>query len=432
MICLKCKQEIANDAKFCVKCGYKIPRCPKCGTLITKKAIHFCLKDGTAIPDEILLSIPEPEQESKTIVSKDKGTAVIFDLSADLSNGENDIEDSDNTKKDEKKLADVSNENASKVSESVEKKVTRKYCVKCGKICTNGEVICDDCKQSASSAKYKEPLKNNEDATKIKYCVKCGKPCKANETLCEQCKTLPQKKNKRLRNVLVFPIILILLGVGVIVAVAAYNHGLHPIKENDVSSSSQSQYEEETSAESSTLEEEEFSSEEETSAENSTLEEEGFSNEEETSTENSILEEKESSSEDETEITDNSEEETKTSDSDKNDEETTASEETEPSKEEVAEKKNSTDTNTPFYGIWSFASKDYNEVLDKKESMESKLDIEGVIVISSEWSNLNSETWYCLSVGRYSTENEAKKALPDIQKAYSDAYIKYTGDYMKK
>ena len=51
--------------------------------------------------------------------------------------------------------------------------------------------------------------------------------------------------------------------------------------------------------------------------------------------------------------------------------------------------------------------------------------------ISSEWSNLNPEKWYCSSAGTCYTKSEAETVLDAIQAAgYSDAYIKYSGNYI--
>lgn len=84
-----------------------------------------------------------------------------------------------------------------------------------------------------------------------------------------------------------------------------------------------------------------------------------------------------------------------------------------------------------FYGIWCYASKDYNEVLREGDQLEQNCGISSAIVVSSDWKNLNSETWYCLSAGRYESEESAKEYIDNIQEYYPDAYIKYTGEYKK-
>lgn len=60
MICIKCKTNISDTAKFCPKCGVKVEIakaedvviCPKCGTPNPLTA-KFCKKDGTPLREEI-------------------------------------------------------------------------------------------------------------------------------------------------------------------------------------------------------------------------------------------------------------------------------------------------------------------------------------------------------------------------------------------
>lgn len=62
MKCLKCQGEIREETKFCLFCGQQVPRCPECGTLLTKR-MRYCIKDGTKIPEEFLELFPEQVQE---------------------------------------------------------------------------------------------------------------------------------------------------------------------------------------------------------------------------------------------------------------------------------------------------------------------------------------------------------------------------------
>lgn len=61
MICPLCKKENTVDMRFCMFCGKEIPRCPSCGTVISKR-IAVCPNDGTALPEHILALLPA-EQE---------------------------------------------------------------------------------------------------------------------------------------------------------------------------------------------------------------------------------------------------------------------------------------------------------------------------------------------------------------------------------
>lgn len=62
MICLKCKQEINENSKFCIKCGSPVPRCPSCGMVLTKK-VRYCTQDGKLIPDSVLVLFDEISSE---------------------------------------------------------------------------------------------------------------------------------------------------------------------------------------------------------------------------------------------------------------------------------------------------------------------------------------------------------------------------------
>lgn len=58
MNCLNCGKELREEAKFCMDCGQKVPRCPTCGTVLLKRA-KFCILDGTPIPEEINALFPQ-------------------------------------------------------------------------------------------------------------------------------------------------------------------------------------------------------------------------------------------------------------------------------------------------------------------------------------------------------------------------------------
>lgn len=84
--------------------------------------------------------------------------------------------------------------------------------------------------------------------------------------------------------------------------------------------------------------------------------------------------------------------------------------------------------NTPFYGIWVYASKSYDEAA----SFASEVYSNGFISYTENtknWINLNNEEWYVVTVGKYSSENEAEKQLSAVKEKYPDAYVKYSGEY---
>lgn len=84
-----------------------------------------------------------------------------------------------------------------------------------------------------------------------------------------------------------------------------------------------------------------------------------------------------------------------------------------------------------FYGIWCSASKDQKEMDDLAAKMNMDYGIPARVYITSDWENLNSETWYAVSAGAYETEEEAKRNLVKVQSIYSDAYVKYSGDLIE-
>ncbi len=82
----------------------------------------------------------------------------------------------------------------------------------------------------------------------------------------------------------------------------------------------------------------------------------------------------------------------------------------------------------PFYGIWCFASKDYNAAVKAADEMVRR-GYYANIFITTDWSNLNKEKWYVVSSGVYAYEEDAKAMLWSVQKDYPDAYVKFSGSW---
>ena len=53
------------------------------------------------------------------------------------------------------------------------------------------------------------------------------------------------------------------------------------------------------------------------------------------------------------------------------------------------------------------------------------------VYITTDWSNLNSDTYYVVTAGTYDTEEDANAALDSVRSYCADAYVKYSGDYLK-
>lgn len=86
----------------------------------------------------------------------------------------------------------------------------------------------------------------------------------------------------------------------------------------------------------------------------------------------------------------------------------------------------------PFWGIWTDASKDRAEVEAIAQRIHDQTGDKATVVLTTDWSNLNSEPWYVISMGRWSSQEDANAALPRIQaNGYPDAYVKYSGDKIR-
>lgn len=88
------------------------------------------------------------------------------------------------------------------------------------------------------------------------------------------------------------------------------------------------------------------------------------------------------------------------------------------------------DGSEPFWGVWTYASQDKSSAQDYASSL-TKDGYESNVVVSTDWENLNSDKWYCVTTGSWDTESEAEEMASILKKAgYSDAYSKYTGEYL--
>jgi septal ring-binding cell division protein DamX len=86
---------------------------------------------------------------------------------------------------------------------------------------------------------------------------------------------------------------------------------------------------------------------------------------------------------------------------------------------------------SPFYGIWCEA---YKKQSNAEAAIEKYIadGIDAEVFLTTDWSNLNSEKWYVISAGVYSSKEEAKAMLSTIQGIYPNAYVKYSGDWQGK
>ena len=91
-------------------------------------------------------------------------------------------------------------------------------------------------------------------------------------------------------------------------------------------------------------------------------------------------------------------------------------------------KKYTSSGRSPFYGIWCHAAKRKSNAQKEANALRKK-GLDAQVFLTTDWSNLNSVPWYVVSAGTYSSKAEAKAALSKVQSIYSDAYVKYSGDW---
>ena len=85
----------------------------------------------------------------------------------------------------------------------------------------------------------------------------------------------------------------------------------------------------------------------------------------------------------------------------------------------------------PFYGIWCAADEGHYEAELYAQQLREDFGFSSArVFLTSDWSNLNPESWYAVSAGVYSSEDEAYNYLGAVQSYYSDAYVKYSGTYI--
>ena len=86
-------------------------------------------------------------------------------------------------------------------------------------------------------------------------------------------------------------------------------------------------------------------------------------------------------------------------------------------------------TPSSFYGIWCEAFKSYQEAAEYITELQNAGIKSAAAVLTTDWSELNSEPWYAVSAGKYDSEASAYAALASVQKYCNDAYVKYSGTY---
>ncbi len=83
-----------------------------------------------------------------------------------------------------------------------------------------------------------------------------------------------------------------------------------------------------------------------------------------------------------------------------------------------------------FYGVWTYASRDRETALTEAGKLID-LGFDSYVFYSAEWEGLNSDGYYCVTAGRYQTEEDALAQLDSVKKAgFGSAYVKFSGKYI--
>lgn len=136
MKCPACQILLKDDAKFCAKCGQRIPRCPTCGEAILTRS-KYCGKDGTQLPQEVLDLLPEvpPVQPAPKLVTpvqperKEEARKTLPPLETPRQNPQ---------------------------------PPKQSFCAKCGKAIPADQRLCPSCKAQMAQPKPKSSEKSNK------------------------------------------------------------------------------------------------------------------------------------------------------------------------------------------------------------------------------------------------------------------------------
>lgn len=152
MNCPNCNREIEDHSRFCEKCGKKIPRCPKCGRFINER-VRFCIYDGTRLPEEVLALIPQ-EQDPEIAVYE---AAVKKNLDEVLGFSADDVKIKRQQNNTAEQQRNVQTENSGNTVTDEKQPARHSFCVKCGRICDQGQMLCRNCQVKALNVKKQEP-----------------------------------------------------------------------------------------------------------------------------------------------------------------------------------------------------------------------------------------------------------------------------------
>ena len=83
-----------------------------------------------------------------------------------------------------------------------------------------------------------------------------------------------------------------------------------------------------------------------------------------------------------------------------------------------------------FWGVWVMASKDKGAADNVANELRAN-GYDSSTVITTDWANLNNESWYVVTAGRFRNENDANSVIPKlVADGYQGAYSKFSGEYV--
>ena len=84
-----------------------------------------------------------------------------------------------------------------------------------------------------------------------------------------------------------------------------------------------------------------------------------------------------------------------------------------------------------FWGVWDYASKDEAEAEEFAAQARANGWPNAGVYLTTDWSNLNAEPWYVVTLDVCASQSDAESAATRAQSnGYDGAYAKYTGDYI--
>ena len=112
-----------------------------------------------------------------------------------------------------------------------------------------------------------------------------------------------------------------------------------------------------------------------------------------------------------------------------------AEQEAEAAKQQAEQAQSSSSSSTtsdssPFWGAFAMASKNYDTSKKKADDLRNSGFPNAQVVCTTDWANLNKETWYSVTVGKFSSKSDADQAVSKLKsQGVTDAYSRYSGEH---